>query len=52
MVEYAESKPEDTYRIYMYDTNYMTEFKDVAWCDWEPKTTRNKMPGVFELKKP
>ena len=52
MAGYAESKPGDTYRIYIYDTNHVIKSRDISWCDWEPKTARDKMPGVFDLREP
>ena len=48
---YAESKPGDTYKKFMYDANHVNESKDVAWFDWEPKTARDMMSGVFKPKK-
>src|SRR5688500_4611597 len=47
MVGYAESSSRDTYRLYMYETNHVIETRDVSWADWEPKTVKDKMPGMF-----
>ena len=52
MAGYAVSKRGNTYRIYMYDVNHVIESTDVAWCDWEPKSARDMMPGVFESSEP
>ena len=48
MVGYADSKPSDTYRMYMYETGQVVESRDIAWYDWEPRQAKDKMPGVFE----
>ena len=48
MVGYAENHSRDTYRMYMYDTNTVIETRDVVWADWEPKTVKEKMPGMFD----
>src|SRR5687767_15822987 len=47
MVGYAEYSAGGTYRMYMYKSKHVVESRDVVWADWEPKTVKDKMPGMF-----
>lgn len=47
MVGYAENRPSDTNRIYLYETNQVVETRDVVWGNWMPLRVRDRMPGTF-----
>ena len=47
MVGYADQRPSDTYRIYLYDTNQVVETRHIVWGDWIPLKVKDKMPGTF-----
>ena len=47
MVGYADNRPSDTYRIYLYETNQVVETRDVVWGNWMPLRVRDRMPGTF-----
>jgi len=47
MVGYADNRPKDTYRMYLYESCQVVESRHVSWNKWEPKSVKDKMPGMF-----
>ena len=52
MVGYADNRPSDTYRIFLYNSNQVVETRDVIWGDWIPLKVKDKMPGTFNTLDP